>query len=294
VTAVVTLPLRVGTLTLGRIRRRLVRVPVSLEEGLHGRAPPLPPLAEKADGYFITGLPAAAHVSVRQHPGLRAFLRQRYRRSYASLNGGFDAYLGRFSAKTRSTLKRKLRKMAEASGGSLDIRTYSTPDEAEVFHRLARELSARTYQERRLDYGLPEGDGALAEMRSLAARGAMRGWLLFLHGRPISYLYAPGEGTTLVYAYLGYDPDHAHLSPGIVLQLEAMRELMEEGRFTLFDFTEGESRHKKQFETGGIDCVDLLLLRPTLANLAAGHGLDFFDAAVAFAKRASLATGIRR
>ncbi len=285
-TATVALPLRIGTRTLARIRRRLIRVPVSLEQGLRGEAPPLPPLDEGADGYLVMALPAAACSALEKQSGLRAFVRQSYRRSYASLEGGFDAYLGRFSPKTRSTLKRKIRKLAEASGGQLDIRCYSTPDEAEVFHRLARGLSARTYQEQLLDYGLPAGEQALAEMRALAARDAMRGWLLFLEGRPISYLYAPADGGTLAYAYLGYDPDYAHLSPGTVLQLEAMRMLMEEGRFRLFDFTEGESRHKQQFETGGIECVDLLLLRPTLGNLAAGHLLNGFDSAVALAKRA--------
>jgi CelD/BcsL family acetyltransferase involved in cellulose biosynthesis len=285
VTATVALPFRVGTRTLARIRRRLVRVPVSLEAGLAGEPPRLPALPDDADGYVVTALPAQVQDSLARHTGLRPFVRQRYRRSYASLEGGFDSYLGRFSSKSRSTLKRKLRKLTEASGGSLDVRSYSTPDEAEVFYRLARDLSAKTYQERLLAYGLPEGEAALAEMREQAAQGAMRGWLLFLHGKPISYLYAPAEGGTLLYAYLGYDPDFADLSPGTVLQLEAMRMLMEEGRFALFDFTGGEGRHKQQFETGGIECVDLLLLRPTLANLAAGHALNGFDAAVALAKR---------
>ena len=281
----VVLPLRVGTRTLARIRRRLVRVPVSLEQALQGAAPQLPPLPRDADGYLIAALPVAARPILERQTGLSPFVRQGYRRSYARLDGGFDAYLGRFSSKSRSTLKRKLRKLAEESGGTIDVRTYSTPDEAEVFHRLARPLSARTYQERQLGYGLPEGEEALAEMRALAAQGAMRGWLLFLHGKPISYLYAPADGPTLVYAYLGYDPDHAQLSPGTVLQLEVMRMLMEEGRFALFDFTEGEGRHKQQFETGAIDCVDLLLLRPTVGNLAVACLLAGFDSAVALAKR---------
>ena len=120
----------------------------------------------------------------------------------------------------------------------------------------------------------------------------VRGWLLFVDGRPISYLYAPAEGDTLIYAYLGYDPDFADFSPGTVLQLEAMRQLMEEGRFRLFDFTEGEGQHKRQFATGGVDCVDLLLVRPTLANLLAGHSLNGFDRAVALARRAVHSLGI--
>jgi hypothetical protein len=70
-----------------------------------------------------------------------------------------------------------------------------------------------------------------------------------------------------------------------VLQLEAMRELMAERKFRLFDFTEGEGQHKRLFATGGVDCVDLLLMRPTLANLLAGHTLNAFDGAVGAAKR---------
>ena len=39
---------------------------------------------------------------------------------------------------------------------------------------------------------------------------------------------------------------------------------MAEGASAWFDFTEGEGQHKRQFATGGVDCVDLLLLRPRL------------------------------
>jgi hypothetical protein len=65
-------------------------------------------------------------------------------------------------------------------------------------------LSALTYQERLLDAGLPAD--ALGEMQDLARRDAARAWLLFIDGRPASYLYAPAEGAALRYAYLGYHP----------------------------------------------------------------------------------------
>jgi CelD/BcsL family acetyltransferase involved in cellulose biosynthesis len=294
-TPTIVLPLRIGARTVAGIPRRLLRVALTLEQGREGRAPSLPELPEDAHGFLITALPASAQEEIeRAHPQLRPFVRQRYRRSYASLAGGFDAYLARYSAKTRSTLKRKLRKMADANGGALDVRRYSAPEEVELFHRLARQVSATTYQEKLLGSGLPDGEAAVAGMRALAEAGAMRGWLLFLENEPISYLYAPADGSTLIYAYLGYDPEHSDLSPGTVLQLEAMRELMEEGRFTLFDFTEGEGQHKQQFGTGFVDCIDLLLLRRTAGNLAAGRILNGFDAAVALAKRRVHAMGLQR
>jgi CelD/BcsL family acetyltransferase involved in cellulose biosynthesis len=154
----------------------------------------------------------------------------------------------------------------------------------EEFYRSARAVSALTYQERLLRSGLPEGEQALAAMRDLAARDAMRGWILFLEGKPVAYLYAPAEGATLIYAHLGYDPEFADLSPGTVLQFEAMRQLMGEGRFRLFDFTEGEGQHKRLFSTGEVECADLLLLKATPANLLAGWSLSAFDGGIEAAK----------
>ena len=63
-----------------------------------------------------------------------------------------------------------------------------------------------------------------------------------------------------------------------------MRDLFAEGRFARFDFTEGEGQHKRTLSTGGVACVDLLLLRPTLANRAAIAALAAFDGGVALAK----------
>ncbi|WP_225421157.1 GNAT family N-acetyltransferase [Sphingomonas parva] len=281
--AAIALPFRVGARTLWRIRRQLQRVSLTLDQARSGTVPALPDAC--GDGYLIVSLAEASLAPLlADRPGLKPFVRQRYPRFFASLDLGFDAYLAGFSAKSRSTLKRKVRKLAERCGGTLDLRCYRTASEAEEFHRHARAVSAISYQERLLDAGMPDGEAALADLRARAARDAMRGWVLFLDERPISYLYAPAEGTTLVYAFLGYDPAHADLSPGTVLQFEAMRQLMEEGRFRLFDFTEGEGQHKRLFSTGEVACVDLLLLRPTVSNLAVGWSLTGFDRAVAVAK----------
>lgn len=268
---------------------------MTLAEGLAGDLPDLAPLTPGAAGHFLTALPATfVQPLVTTQPDLKPFVRQSYRRSFAALDTGFDAYLAGFSAKTRSTLKRKLRRFAEQSGGTIDLRCYRTPDEIAEFHAHARLISASTYQEQRFGAGLPDGEAALAHMRAQAARDEIRGWILFLDDRPVSYLHAPSEGETLLYAHLGYDPAFADLSPGTVLQTEAMRMLMEERRFRWFDFTEGDGQHKRLFATGAVDCVDLLLLRRTPANLATGYLLNGVDRSVAAAKAALARLGSDR
>lgn len=282
----ISLPLRIGARTLLTVRRRLVRRGLSLAEALDGRSLTLPPLEPGDDGYLLTSLPEAQlEPLIRRHGELKPFVRQRYGRRYARLDQSFDDYLAGFSAKSRSTAKRKLRRFAERSGGAIDLRCCKTEKEVEAFYAAARIVSAKTYQELRLNAGLPAGGEALAEMRALARADRARGWLLSLDGAPIAYLWAPAQGETLIYAWLGYDPAFADLSPGTVLQLEAMRELMSERRFRLFDFTEGDGQHKRLFATDAVDCVDLLLMRRSFPSLAAGYGLNALDGAVALAKR---------
>ena len=298
------LPLRfqVGARTLFSVRRRLVRVGLSLDEALAGGVPPLSPLEPGDDGYLITSLPEdQADALPASHPDKIAFARQRYSRRYADLSVGFDDYMMTFSGKSRSTLRRKVKKFGKFSGGELDLRSYRTPSEIAEFHILAREVSAKTYQEKLMDAGLPDGPEAETEMAGLAAADNVRAWLLFAEGKPVSYLYAPADGDTLIYAYLGYDPGFAKFSPGAVLQIEAMRQVIEEGRFRRFDFTEGDGQHKRQFATGSVECVDLLLLRKSVGNRAVLASLRAFDGSMALAKKAvralnleGLAKSVRR
>lgn len=290
-TDAVPVPLRfqIGARTLFAVRRRLARVPLGLGEALAraaaGAPPPLPPLEPQAHGYLVTSLPATLLEPLcAAAPRLRPWARQCYTRRYTDLTIGMDAWLARLAAKSRATLLRKERRFAEADGGAIDLRMARTPDEIGRFFSDARRISAMSYQERLLGAGMPEdGPRLLAEARA----DAVRGFILSLRGAPVSYLYLPAQGDTLLYAHLGFDPAAAALSPGSVLQLGALRLLMAERRFARLDFTEGEGQHKRLFATDGVPCLDLLLLRPGLTNWAAAAGLRAFDAGVARAKSAA-------
>ncbi|WP_380787897.1 GNAT family N-acetyltransferase [Sphingomonas sp. R86521] len=281
-TPVVPLRFQVGARTLAAVPRRLVRMALSLDAVLAAAVPALPRLPDDADGFLVTSVPEAA-IDGFVPAGLLCAVRQRYVRYHIDFGVGVEAWLAGLSGSARSGLKRKARKLAAASGGTLDIRAYRTVEEMRTFHPLARAVSATTYQERLLGAGLPEDVAYCVE---LAAEDRIRGWLLFVGDAPAAYLCCTAEGESLRYDHVGHDPAHDTLSPGAVLQMEAMRALFDD-RFARFDFTEGEGQHKRQFATGGTACVDLLLLRPTLSNRAILAALGAFDGAVAWAKRAS-------
>lgn len=277
---------QIGARTLWQVNRNFHRVRMSLADTLAYRWPVIGSIDRRADGVCITSLPVSVFAAGGGAYGLlKPVVRQRYTRHFINLAPGYDRYLANFSSKSRGTLLRKCRRLAVRSGGEIDMRVYQTPDELDAFLTLAKPLADRTYQAQLLNAGIP-GDAAFrACMRTTAAGDGVRAFLLFMDGHPIAYLYLPAEGDTLRYAYLGYDPEYAEYSPGTVLQLEALRWLMAEGRFGLLDFTEGEGQHKRQFATDGVECLDLLLIRRSPGNLIAVSALILFDAFVARIKR---------
>ena len=292
-TPVMSLKFQVGARTLASIARRLVRVPYALDAVLAGTPLVLPTLPADADGYLVTSLPETALRGLDGRDLLMA-VRQRYVRYFVDLSAGETAWLAGLSGSARSGIKRKAKKLAAANGDALDIRRYHTAETFAAFHPLARVVSATTYQEALLGSGLPEDDSSVQHLRALVGADRLRAWLLFLDGAPVAYLCCTAEGDSLRYDHVGHDPAHNALSPGAVLQVEAMRDLFAEGRFARFDFTEGEGQHKRQFSTGGTACVDVLLLRRTLRNRAMLGALRGFDEAMALAKRAAAHPALRR
>jgi CelD/BcsL family acetyltransferase involved in cellulose biosynthesis len=278
-----------GSRRLASVPRMLATWSFTLEDVLAGALPPAPPAAR--DGVRVLSAPAAQLDAIAaRYPGLIAGGRQDYRRHYIDMQMGFAAYMDRFSGKTRSTLRRKARKLAEEAGG-YTVTEHRTPAEIEAFLAAALPLSAKTYQARLLGAGLPDSAAARRAMLEAAEDDRMRAFLLHAGGAPVAYLSLPVSGQTLVYAHLGYDPALARLSPGTVLQMEALERLFAESRFRFFDFTEGEGAHKAMFGTHGADCASLVLLQPTLANRTLLGARDAFDAGVAGAKALAARSG---
>ncbi len=226
------------------------------------------PLERGSQGFMIRALPVAGELpKLHAVDGFLRYVPLQYRHCYIDLRTSFDEYQNKFSSKTRATIKRKLRKFADHCGGKIAWKTFSTPDEMREFYRHAREVSRKTYQEKLLDAGIPDTDEFVREMERFATDGQVRGYVLFDGERPVSYLYCPVHDGTLIYAYLGYDPEYMQYSVGTVLQWLAVQQMFEEAIFKFFDFTEGQSDHKRLFATHELRCANVIFVRRTLPNM---------------------------
>ena len=191
-----------------------------------------------------------------------------YAHSYIDLASAddFDAYLAKFSSKSRNEIRRQVKKYIAFCGQEDPCREFSSPDEMDEFCALARQVSQRTYQEQVGHNGFPSGEAFLNELRTLAAGDQMRGHILFHGQRPIAYSYGTVSSDALVGQYIGYDPEYRDWSPGSVLTFLIVRRLVEEKRFRIWDFGHSEQDYKKFFATHTFPAADIHLFRPTLRN----------------------------
>jgi hypothetical protein len=284
---------QVGAHILASLHRDLIGVSLSLSDAIEGRLPPLPPLPRDAQGYLITALPEER--SNAKYLGAKAMIawpRRRYIRHWADLAAGFAPYWQAISADTRASVTRNTAKIAGVSGGALDVRRFHNPDELTHFHDVARRISLRTCQERVLGRGMPDDATFLRRMYTDAAAGLARGWLLYIAGEPAAYLYATIDAGTAIHRQAACDPAFADLTPSVVLLLEALRDLFGERGPKRFDFT--NATDGPVLASAGVPCVDLLLLRPSLANRAATVAQGTLDRAAALSRRSVERLGLER
>ena len=90
-------------------------------------------------------------------------------------------------------------------------------------------------------------------------------------------LYYPVVNDVLIYAFLGYNPSYMNLSVVTVLQWLALERPSAERCFRFFDFTEGQSEHKKLFVTHHTQCANVFFLRSNLRNRFLLHSQRIVD-----------------
>lgn len=232
-------------------------------------APPTEHLMKGSQGFLVRGMPVAAELPPISLTGdYLCYVPLQYQHYYIDFGLSFEDYQKKFSSKARSTISRKIRRFSEHCGGTIIFKTYKLPDEIRNFFRFARIVSKLTYQERFLKAGIPDSDDFIRHAELLAADQQLRAYILFDCERPVSYLYCPVQDGVLSFSYLGYDPDYMQMSVGTVLQWLAIEQLFIEARFRYFDFTEGQSDHKRLFATHQRQCANIFLVKKTLRNNA--------------------------
>lgn len=151
------------------------------------------------------------------------------------------------SGKTRNTMKRKDRKLVEACGENLSVRTVTKPEEVGEFTRAADSISALSYHGA-IGVGVRDSDSWRAACRAMAESGKLRSYLLMAGERPVSYIMGIVHQRTFTLEATAFVPDMSSLSPGGVLLWRVLNDLVDAG-VDVVDFGFGDAQYKQMYGT---------------------------------------------
>jgi hypothetical protein len=107
---------------------------------------------------------------------------------FIHLEGTFESYLKKFSAKTRKNRLREIRRLRER--GQLNLLKVSQASGIDALLAAAYQVSQRSWKFRRFGWGLAarDADSVTRELRFLAERGWFRSYVLKCDGMPCAFI----------------------------------------------------------------------------------------------------------
>lgn len=179
---------------------------------------------------------------------------------FIDLPSTFDEYLSLLSSKSRKRIRRDMRIFDERLAGTWSL----LKDENEVFQFLeaGEAVSRRTYQwnlGQRLVNDKATRDSYIEKARS----GILRCHLLMANGKPCAFSRGTIRNRVYLYETPGFDPELAKYSPGVVLMMRVVKDLIEGTDCQIFDFGRGGDSvgYKAKYGTRSVPCKHIELVK---------------------------------
>jgi CelD/BcsL family acetyltransferase involved in cellulose biosynthesis len=266
------LPFALGghKLTVLSFRALCVTTPLTkLSADLEATLPPWSLLPKEIDAAVVPAQPfETVPVRLTFLPDSVRYVASYSDRYLVDLRGSFETYMQKFSSKSRSELRRTVRKFAEHCGGRIQWKKFSSPSDMVEFHRLAVEVSSKSWKVKTGGPGFPQSLEFGKQLAERAKDELVRGYVLFHGDRPVTYIYYRIEEDNLVGTHVAYDDEYSWWSPGNVLFLSIVEKLFEEQRYRYVDFGDGVLPYKQFFSTNQVRCARIFYFRRTVRNIA--------------------------
>jgi hypothetical protein len=179
----------------------------------------------------------------------------------------YEGYLSGFKRKKRYNLKRQIRCLNEWGDGSLSVCRVQTAEDA---HLLLHAFEALGLRGKKRINDLP-GD---AEIIALARRGLLMSYVMSVRGHPCAVAFGTTFMGTLLIHMFATDRQIARFSPGTVLNVLLIRDLIDCKLVRKIDYGFGEPRYRLSNDVD--QRVTVLLVRKTVANCLSIMAHKFF------------------
>ncbi len=168
-------------------------------------------------------------------------------------------YWAKFSSKTRNTFKRKQKKI-----GTTRLVRVTEPTQIADFLETAHAISMRTWQSDKLGLRIHNNAQELRLFTFLATQQALRSYLLFVDEQPAAFLFGTQHKGLFSYEEVGYVREFSDRSPGQVLLVQVLEDLLKDTTPRVFDFGGGAADYKQLFATTTSTSGNVWLVPPGL------------------------------
>jgi Acetyltransferase (GNAT) domain len=203
----------------------------------------------------------------KKKPGVlsRDYLHVTQQHFAASLPTSVDAFHRNLSPKVRKNQKWQTKKLDEQFLGDVTIRCFQKQSEIEELAADAEHLASRSYQ-RGLRVGFFDSPATREHLRLKAERGWLRGYVLYLGGKPSAFWIGDVNQSTFGSDYLAYDPTFGKYSPGMYLIMKVIEGFCGGHRegVTAVDFGPGHAQYKEILSTEEWLETSVYIFAPTL------------------------------
>jgi glycosyltransferase involved in cell wall biosynthesis len=273
---------------------------------LLGSQPLLPPSMEVHDEFFLAlgkGLEQTTGIYLHSVP-TSSFLWEYLHSSrvlrdhfYLTTPGGlrplhlidlpttYADYLGQFTAKKRSDLRRKVRLLGERGGGEIQLQRVTAAEQVFDFLDAVALVHDQAWQAPAADLPLDNSPRNRSRLADLAQRGLLRAYWLRCGGRPCAFVLGYQFRNIYHYADPRYHQDFKALSPGTVLLWLMLEDLFQHDPPRWLNFGIGEARYKMEFGNRQYEDASVLLLRKNAVNRVRQAGHWTFESMIGFLKK---------
>ena len=172
----------------------------------------------------------------------------------------FDSYMLTLGAKSRQNVRREIRMFEKQF--KCEFQSVRRTDQIEPFLASAEAISRKTYQWN-VGQRIVNDEASQHGLMRLAQRGELYCYIVHADANPVAFMRGRLVGGTYEFETAGFDPAYSKASPGAVLLMFAVRDLIENAHCVNFDFGQGgdEVGYKARFGNESHACALLQLGR---------------------------------
>lgn len=176
-----------------------------------------------------------------------------------------NEYWQRFSRKHRASFRRELKRLSH------ECRCYREPSEVGAFLEKAEEVSRNTWQTRFLGLRVSAEPEQRQRWERIAELGGMRSYILEHEGKPVAFGLNLQWNGNFLGLETGYDQAYARFSPGKVLLLRTLEDLIAKDTPLKIDLGGGDYEYKQMFCNEQTFSGRVLLVRRAMKPLLAAR-----------------------